>query len=218
MKAVVLLAALVLLQGVSAQQSVAPGTQGLIYGTVLDRNGHPAKDIGLTASPLGVPLGAILPHTKSDEDGKFRVIVPWWGRYTVYADDDNAGYSQFSTGPFGTNIREVTLSSEHPKAEFDLALPPKAGFLDIHLTNRRTGELIKDLMVGVLRAAPPKSLLFSERCDSRRSILVPPDKRLLLHVRSGGFHEWTKSLGKGMPIRVASGNRLRVNVELEPLQ
>lgn len=212
-----LFTSLVLLPGLLAQQPEAAPGKGVIYGTVLDQNGKPAKDIGLTADPFGMPLGAILPHTQTDVNGHYRLLVRWWGRYTVYADDEAAGYSQSSTGPFDVKIRYVTVSAKRPTAEFDLVLPPKAGFLDIHLTNRRTGELITDLMVEVLWAGSER-IVYGQRCDSRRLILVPPNKRLLLHVRSEGYQEWPKSRGKGMPVRVASGQRMTLKVALEPSQ
>jgi hypothetical protein len=84
-------------QAVAAQQPEYP-TKGVIYGTVVDPDGQPAKDLGLTAHPLSVALGAILPYTKTDQNGKFRFVrIPWWGRYTVFADDEEAGYSESVT-------------------------------------------------------------------------------------------------------------------------
>lgn len=79
---------------------------------------------GLTASPLGVRVGRMLPHTKTDQHGKFRFAdIPWWGRYTVFADDEKAGYSQFSNGPNDpASTKEVTLSPKQPGAEFNLFL------------------------------------------------------------------------------------------------
>jgi hypothetical protein len=95
----------------SVPQPQSPAASAVIYGTVVDRDGRPAQEIGLTAMPLGVALAAILPHAKTDQLGRFRLAVPWWGRYTVFAEDKIAGYSQFSTGPGGERtIREVSFS------------------------------------------------------------------------------------------------------------
>ena len=59
---------------------------------------------------------------------------------------------------------------------------------------------------------------FSESCYSNKVILIPPDKSLLLHISSDGFHEWNESVGKGKLIHLASGARLKLDVQLEPLQ
>jgi len=85
----------------------------------IGQDGLPAKQTGLTAEPLGVALGARLPHTKTNDAGEYRFEnVPWWGRYTVYGDDEDEGYSSFSTGPAGdSNPPEVEITPEHPEAE-----------------------------------------------------------------------------------------------------
>lgn len=67
---------------------------------VTDHDGQPAKHIALVAEPVGVGLGAMLPHTRTDDEGKYRFEdVPWWGTYTLYAQDEDAGYSDISTSP-----------------------------------------------------------------------------------------------------------------------
>jgi hypothetical protein len=207
-----------LAQVAAAQQSPEPVAKGAIYGTVIDQDGQPAKDLDLTAYTLGVALGAALPRTKTDQNGKFRfAVIPWWGRYTVLVFDEEAGYSLYSTGPNGPEgTKEVTLSPEYPEAEFHLVLPPKAGFLEIHLTNRKTGESIDAVFVSVMSADDPKGLMFSQSCASTRTILIPPDKDLLLHVTSPGFSEWARSAGNGVPLHMASGSRQTLDVQLDP--
>ena len=214
----IVVGAVALAQVAAEQQSTEPVAKGVIYGNVIDQDGQPAKGVGLTASPLGVPLGAMLPHTKTDQNGKFRfAVIPWWGRYTVLASDEEAGYSLYNTGPNGPeSTKEVTLSPEHPEAEFHLVLPTKAGFLEIHLTNRKTGESIDALFVSVMSADDPKRLMFSQSCASTRTILIPPDKDLLLHVTSPGFSEWAMSAGNGAPLHMTSGSRQTLDVELDP--
>jgi hypothetical protein len=53
-------------------------------------------------------------------------------------------------------------------------------------------------------------------CDSDRIVLVPPDRNLLLHVKSDGFREWDESIGTGKPVNVPSGNRVTLDVQLDP--
>ena len=218
-KTLVLIGAL-LLTTAAAQQHDEPLPKGTIYGVVIGQNGLPAKGIGLTASPLGVPLATRLPQTKTNEAGEYRFEnLPWWGRYTVYAEDEEAGYSMFSNGPAG-HIRpqEVEITPEHQEAEFRLYLPPQAGFLKVKLTNQTTGDAIAGMLVELRRTDKQKSLVFSMGCYSTRVVLIPPDEDLLLHVSADGFREWQESVGEGKSIHLASGSQLQLDVQLVPLK
>jgi hypothetical protein len=138
-------------------------------------------------------------------------------RASLPADDEKAGYSQFSTGPAGNRYpSEVKLTPEHPEAEFKVYLPPKAGFLQIQMTNRRTGLSISGMRVELMRVWDPQSPMFSMSCYSNHVILIPPNKDLILHVTSDGFREWDESVGKGKLIHLPSGTRLTLAVQLEP--
>lgn len=202
-------------QGYGSPKQEEVATIGMIYGTALDLLGQPAKQIGLTAHPLDAASGAILPHTRTTNDGSYQLSIQWWGRYTVSAEDESVGYSYFSTGVGQNEPRDVTLSPEMPQAALNLVLPPRGGFLDIHLTSNKLGELIKDLMVQI-QTAPSGDVFFSSRSDSSRPVLVPSNKGLFLHVSSGGFREWQGSLGTGLLIHLEPGERLTLNVHLDP--
>src|SRR5437899_3434642 len=81
----------------TARQHEQAAPKGVIYGIVIGQDGQPAKGIGLKAEPLGVGLDAALPRTRTNDAGEYRFeSLPWWGRCTVYADDEKAGYSDIS--------------------------------------------------------------------------------------------------------------------------
>ena len=61
--------------------------------------------------------------------------------------------------------------------------------------------------------ADSSNCLFFPDC----AIPVPPDKQLFVNVSSTGFHEWDESAGKEKSILVHSGNRLTLDIQLEPL-
>jgi hypothetical protein len=96
-------------------------------------------------------------------------------------------------------------------------LPPKAGFLRLNLSNQRTGAAIGSMTVVVIWPTIPPSLVFSIGCYSTQVLLLPPDKDLLLHVTSDGFQEWAASVGNGKWLRLTTGARLTLDVQLEPL-
>lgn len=195
-------------------QAEFPGS-GVISGTVVDQGGTPATGLILNAQPLGVALGTMLPWTKTNDAGDFRFEHLSLGRYIVFAEDRTQGYSSFSTGSAGEgNPEEVELTTEHPEAEFNFRLPPKAGFLLFHLTNQRTGAAISGVEVTVTSADDASGMIFSGGFPSSDPVLVPSNKSLLLHVTSWGFREWDNSVGNGKPIRIAPGDHLTLDVQL----
>ena len=66
--------------------------------------------------------------------------------------------------------------------------------------------------------ATPPQVLFSTGCPSSYVVLIPPDRDVLLHVTSSGFHEWAESAGKGKLIRMPSGSHAELDVRLAPEQ
>src|SRR6185437_10691565 len=58
------------------------------------------------------------------------------------------------------------------------------------------------MKIAVMPMEKPESPLFTMSCYSDHVILVPPDKNLLLHVDSDGFHEWDQSIGNGKPVNL----------------
>ena len=217
MKPKIAFACLLMLTAALAQHD-SPRPNGTIYGIAIGQDGQPAKVIGLQAEPLDVGLAAVLPRTTTNERGEYRFVnIPWWGRYRVCAEDEEAGYSTFSTGCVGqSQPREVELTPERPEAELRVHLPPKAGFLRVNLSNRKTGAAIPAMRVVVTNSGNPPSLIFSMSCYSTNVVLLPPDKDVLLHVTSDGFREWKESVGTGKPLRLASGTRLTLDVQLDP--
>ena len=218
MKAILVFVGLSLFAAVVAQEQRESNANGVIYGTVVGQDGKPAKGIGLDAWPLGVALAAKLPHTRTNDVGEYRFEqIPWWGKYSVQAEDDDAGYSVFSTGEGRAEPQEVELTPEHAEAEMKVYLPPRAGFLQVRLTNRRTGTGIPDMEVALAPMESPEQHVFSISCYSNRVILIPPDKNLLLHVTSDGYREWDESVGRGKPLHLASGARITLDIQLDPV-
>jgi hypothetical protein len=213
---ILIVSCLSLVTGV-AQQKKQRAATGLIYGTVVSQDGQPGKRIWLMAEPLDVGTLGRFPVSRSNDRGEYRFEnLPVWGKYTVYAEDDEAGYSGELTDD-SSERSQIEISPAHPKAEFRVVLPRKAGFLEIHPTNRRTGAAIPWMGVSVARAEVPRQPV-SHTCKSSELILVPPDRYLLLHVVADDFLEWDESAGTGKVIFVPSGTRLTLPVQLDPVQ
>jgi hypothetical protein len=199
-----------------AQQGEAVHGKGVIYGVAIGQDGKPARGVGLTALQLGVGSAGRLPYAKTNQAGEYRFESLDFGRYAVSGDDEEVGYSFFSTGQGRNDPPEVELTAEHPEAELRVFLTPKAGFVHIHLTNRRTGAVISGMQVSLSAMESPDKQLFSMSCYSNHVVLVEPDKNLQLHVTSDGYREWDESVGRGKPLHLRSGTRLTLAVQLEP--
>jgi hypothetical protein len=215
--ALVFVGALLVVASAGAQQHDQSHPNGVIYGTAVDKHGSPAKSIGMTAMPLEVSLFAtVLPHTTTNARGDYRFEnLPWWGKYAVYPEDKEVGYSSFSNPPIYSDITKV--SPERPTAQLNVVLPDKAGFLHVHLINQKSGAPITGMKIAVMSVENPRSPLTTIAQDSRQAILLPPNKRLLLHVTSDGFREWSESAERGKPVSLSPGAELTLTVELEPI-
>jgi hypothetical protein len=215
-----LFALLLFSPAVSQQQLQAP--HGTISGVVVQPNGEPARSLRLTAR-ISFPTGGRsgdFPHARTNDLGEYRFQkLPLSGAYLIYADDEAAGYSLTSTGPSDSHT-DVEIAPEYPDATFNLYLPSRAGFIQIHLTNRRTGRAIRKMMtVWASPADKPGPLgSFTISCYPDHVILVPPDQNMLLHVKADGFSEWDESVGTGRPVSAASGSRLTLDVQLDPAE
>jgi hypothetical protein len=197
--------------GASGQESQE--FAGEIHGIVVGQDGKPAK---------GMRLGAVMQcpgacafsmrDTITNQAGEYRFQRLPLGKYSVFRE--------LGAPPLGV----VELTVDHPNAELRAELPPQAGILMIHLTDRVTGAIIPRVLVKVAALDGPDSRWSELWADSSNclfypdcAIPVPPDKQLLVHVSSTGFQEWNESAGRGKPILVHSEARLTWNIQLEPL-
>jgi len=154
-----------------------------------------------------------LPSTKTDLAGKYRFEKLPLGRYTVYAHDEEAGYPDLGMAfYFGNGTPpEVKLTAEHPEAEFRVNLPPKAGFLLINLTNRKTGEAITSVDFKLVPIRDPKRFL-SGGSVAPKLLLLPADEDVQVHLTSDGFSTWDQLM------HLRSGERITLDLQLEPLR
>ncbi len=221
MKIALPLAVLWLTFGASSQQSQQ--LAGAIYGVVIDQSGQPAKGVTLSAV-MQCPTSSCalwMTQTITNHIGEYRFQhLPLGRKYSVFANNTRAEYPKFSPPPADT----VELTVDHPDVELRVDLPPKVGTLLIRLTDRTTGLVIPRVLVKVKVPDGPDSRWSEVWADSSNclfypdcTIPVPPDKQLLVHVSSMGFHEWDESAGKGKALLVHSGTRLTWDIQLERL-
>ena len=224
-KTVVILFLVLMAVGHAQTAIQRPICSGVIHGVVFDTSGERAKGIFVQAWPLGVDLSGNLPSAATDREGSYRFEHVCPGRYTVVVDDEKAGYAHasFMLNEFlyGSPTAEVTLTVKNPEADLPVYLPPKPGFMQVHITNRETKaeiwKFIVTLKVPGQQHASELSVSFDEATKDHQ-IEVPPDKDVIFRVTADGFHEWSESTGQGKLIRVTSGMKAPLEAELEPLK
>jgi hypothetical protein len=220
MKIVLAFAVLWLAVGASAQQPLDFG--GEIHGIVVGQDGLPVNNMRLSAvmeCPSSCPFW--MSATVTNEAGEYRFQhLPLGHKYAVFSDNTKAGYPRF--GPAAAGVAEITIGQ--PMVELRVNLPPKAGTIVIHLTDRATGAVIPRVFIKLKAADAPDSKWSELWADSSNCLFFPdcavavtPDKPLLVHVSAWGFNEWDESIGKGKPLLIHSGARLAWDIRLEPL-
>src|SRR5208282_25209 len=148
------------------------------------------------------------------------------GSYPVFAQDRESGYGYGAN--LGTDdlhygaVAEIT--PDHPNAELRLVLPPKAGFLQVRLTDRATGNIIPQVTLKVALAENPDRKWFASMYTwpicaqfghNGCGVLIPPDKQVIVQVSSPGPEFWHEAEGSGTErsLRVASGDRVTWNIQ-----
>jgi hypothetical protein len=200
-----------------------------IHGVLIGQDGQPAKKITVAATWLCPDRSKACRLSRSsgvtDENGEFRFELARVGRYAVAAEDEEGGYGYGATSvaddPRYTVMAEIT--PEQPDAGIRLILPPRAGFLDVRLTDQSTGGEISTVTVSV--AYPDKG--WSQRSFERSNcalfghnlcyVLIPPDTQVTVRVSSPGYEGWDgKNDTTERTLRLASGDRVTWEVQLKP--
>lgn len=207
----------------AAAASQTETATGVIHGTVIGQDSEPAAAIRLTAESVsGLGPAAIFIHTVTDSAGKFAFEHVLFGPYVLYADDWGHGYSSFSTGPNSSGSSwkapRVEVNATNPQTEVNWQLPPSAGLLFVDLRDARTGAVIPEMQLTITEADAQRTFLGRLESDSSRSLLFPSDHDLLVHVSANGYREWQQSSGIGKAIRAAPGERMHIEVRLEPIE
>jgi hypothetical protein len=231
------LAALLLSANMFGQQSgptAASQTREVptIHGVLIGQDGQPAKRVRVAAlwkCPAGSACGFSPRGAVTDQNGEFRFNRVPVGKYSVFADDKEAGYGYAaSSGEDDRHYSVVAeITPEHPDAEVRLFLPPQGGFLDVHLTDQSTGNEISTVTVSMELAEKPSGH-WSQTTFERSSdcevfghhfcyVLIPPDTQVTVHVSSPGYEGWDVSEDATVrSLRIAPGDHVRWDVKLKP--
>ena len=227
MKKTLLSIVLVLAVWAPAQQQheaiIDENSTGAIHGILLGEDGRPAADIVITVikditGPAALPIWER--RVKTDKTGKYRFEHLGIGKYELFVCDEKAGYCVLPSGPGPNELSrfavKVELTADRPESEARVHLPPKPGFLDLHVTNKEDGMPVSPIQIELSRADDPRIALYKGSFAKKLDVfMIPSDKDLLLYLSSPGFREWPDNAGKR--IHLSSGEKLNLDIQLTPL-
>lgn len=196
---------------------------GVIHGIVLGKDEQPARDIGITivkdtTGPGALPMWEH--HARTNKAGEYTFEHLGIGKYVLFVYDKKAGYAVLPSGP-GLNERpccmvKVEITADRPESEALVYLPPKPGFLDLHVTNKENGTPVSPIQIELSWADDPRIALYKGSFANKPDVfMIPPDRDLFLYVSSPGFRDWPDNAGK--KIHLSSGAKLNLDVPLTPL-
>jgi hypothetical protein len=126
------------------------------------------------------------------------------------------GYSIENQSP-GLN---VTLTPENPLQNVIIRLRPRGGVLTGSVTDKVSAKAIEDAYVSYIEIDNGGGGGNRRTVGGRFSMATPTESNLLIYVMATGYKGWvyTDASNPARPVmRLASGERRALDIELEPL-
>ena len=195
---------------------------GSVSGTVTDEEGKPSTGATAYAHPMDRPMMGIVPQSRTDAAGHFKIEHLWWGRYGVSAAKKEDGYPEVFGEFFARKYRPqiVTLGPDHPNPTVTIRLGPKAGVLTGTVTDAATAAPL-DVCSEFRWASDPNNFMSgSGLVNAEFRVLMPPDTALLWKVWADGYKPWyypgTTDKKAAMSVVLRPGEVRTMKIELQP--
>jgi hypothetical protein len=201
---------------VTYSQSDTP--MGSIYGIVRDENGAPASFVKVVAIYDG-PHSGPFPLGKTDGSGHYCINNVAPGDYVMSAADPEKGYPEMGSIFYSLQrpSPEVHIAIGNLKGQADWRIPYKAGFVEVTLTDARTGKPIIPMFFSLVIQSTPEKGFMRGSTASTAALLVPPKENIYLIVSAPGYGEWPANDTKGKLLNLLPGKTERLVVALQPL-
>jgi hypothetical protein len=207
-----------LLFAATAVYSQLDAPMGSICGTVQNENGEPASLVKIVAIYMGAHSGPY-PSGRTDAAGHYCVVNVAPGDYVMSAADPEKGYPQM--GSIFYSLRrpnqEIHIAIGNLKQHADWRIPYKAGFLEVTLTDSRTGKPIVPMNFNLLVQSNLEHGFMRGSTMSTEPLLVPPNENIYFTVSAPGYGEWPGDGTKGKLLNLLSGRTEKFAIGLQPL-
>jgi hypothetical protein len=191
---------------------------GSICGIVQDENGAPASFVKVVAIYDG-PHSGPYPLGKTDSTGHYCIDNVASGDYFMSAADPEKGYPEMGSIFYSLQRPnpKVRIVMGNLKGHADWRIPYKAGFIEVALTDARTGKPIIPMFFTLVVQSRPKNGSMHGSSASTSALLVPPNENIYFIVSARGYGEWPADGTKGKLLNLLPGRTERLAVALQPL-
>ena len=152
-----------------------------------------------------------------DDEGHFQIENVKVGSYGIFAINEEAGYSINNQSPG----LKVTVTQENPSQNITIRLRPRGGVITGSVTDKASGKAVEDAWINYIAIDNGGGGGNCRTIGGRFSIATPTEGSLLIYVSAKGYKGWvyTDASNPAQPaVRLASGERRVLDIELEPLQ
>ena len=191
---------------------------GSICGIVQDENGAPASFVKVVAIYDG-PHSGPYPLGKTDSTGHYCLQNLALGHYIMSAEDPEKGYPQMGSVFYSwqTPKPEVSIAATNLEGHADWRIPYKAGFVEVALTDARTGKPVIPMFFNLVVQSRPENGWMRGSMASTAALLLPPNENVYLILSAPGYREWPADGTKGKLLNLLPGRTEKLVVELQPL-
>lgn len=194
---------------------IAQETQqtGKIVGTVLDEKGVALVGAKVNVLPLdGRPQGSGVRYVETDVEGRFNLDRLPWGKYSVFAMKQEAGYPDMEPSFYSASMKIAVaiITPTAPVATVSIRLGPRAAIITGSVSDSRTGAPV-NAFLKLARTDNAQDWL-STSVPSTYRVLVPAVTDVAFSVTAPGYERWISP----RPINLQSGQELHLDVDLVP--
>ena len=191
---------------------------GSICGIVQDENGGPASFVKVVAIYDG-PHSGSYPLGRTDSTGHYCVQNVAIGHYIMSAADPEKGYPEMGSAFYSwqTPKPEASIATTDLEGHADWRIPYKAGFVQIALTDARTGKPVTPMFFKLVVQSRPENGWMRGSTDSAAALLLPPDENVYLTLSAPGYLQWPTDRTTGKLLNLLPGRTEKLEVALQPL-
>lgn len=194
----------------------AAQTTGRISGTVISEDGTVVEHADACASLTSGNSTTINCRIPVDDEGHFQIENVKFGSYGIFAVNEEQGYSIDNQSPG----LKVTVTAENPSQNVIIRFRPRGGVLTGAVTDKVTGKAVEDAWINYIAIDNGGEGGNRRTVGGGFSLAAPTESNLLIYVSANGYKGWvyTDASNPAQPVvRLASGERRVLHIELEPL-